>query len=55
MSWLARLIARLRLQLPTPVDPNAVKGERVIGEADRVLEDYRKQDAALRLVVVKKR
>lgn len=36
-------------------DPKALKGARVIREADQILEDYRKQDAALRLIVVRKR
>lgn len=42
------------LRLSTP-DPKAERTQRVLKEADRVLADYRKQDAALRLIVVKKR
>lgn len=56
MSLLRRMLAHFPLfRLPTREDPKSRRARAVIREADRILEDYRKQDAALRLVIVKKR
>ena len=56
MSWFADLLAHLGIvrQLPTPEDTRAQKQRQTIRKADRVIEDYRRLDAALR-VEVKKR
>lgn len=56
MSWLRRMLAHFPLvRLSTPEDHESKRTRRVLKEADRILADYHKQDAALRLIVVKKR
>ena len=53
MSWITELLAHFGIvrQLPTSEDRRARKQRRTIEKADRVLEDYRKLDAALRIEV----
>ena len=38
-----------------PADPERDKADRVVKAADRLLEDFRQQDAVLQLRVVRKR
>jgi hypothetical protein len=54
VSWITRLMAHFGLarQLPTSEDRRERKIGQTIRKADRVLEDYRRQD--LRIVVKKR-
>lgn len=54
MTWLRDLIAHLPLPRREP-DAKSKRAERVLRHADRVLADYRNQDAALRFTKVPKR
>ncbi len=60
MSWLTRVLANFGLtrQLPTQRDPDLVrtrpKHQRAISKADKVLQDYKRQDAAIELRVVRR-
>jgi hypothetical protein len=51
VSWLAKVLHHIR---PPKPDPKARRAVAVVKSADRVLEDYRRQDVALRLVKVPK-
>jgi hypothetical protein len=55
VSWLADLLAHFGMvrQLPTSEARRAERQERTIRKADRVLEDYRRLDGKLRIVVKK--
>jgi hypothetical protein len=56
VSWLTDLLAHFGLvrQLPTSEDRRASKTQQTLRKADRVLEDYRRQDGQLRIVVKKR-
>lgn len=53
MSWLTRVLHQFGIvrQLPTSEDRRVRKHRRTLQKADRVIEDYRKLDATLRIVV----
>jgi hypothetical protein len=55
MSWVRRAMTLLGLVRPAHEVRAAARAERILRKADRILEDYKRQDATLRLIVVKRR
>jgi queuine/archaeosine tRNA-ribosyltransferase len=56
VKWLTDVLVHFGIarQLPTAEDRREAKHRRTIRKADRVLEDYRRQDGQLRIVVKKR-
>lgn len=57
MSWITDVLAQLGLirRLPTSEARRARKVERTLRKADRVIEDYRRMDGAIKIVVERHR
>jgi hypothetical protein len=53
VTWLRSVLAHFGHQLPTrppELDLTKAKHDRVIEKADRVIEDYRRQDGTIRIL-----